>query len=89
MKIGRDKMYTLYKIDAREWIRKTIEKMDNSETDSSSEWNRFWEEIYFELGGKSACSACKGCPKKAGYTLWYLGRIKDPTEKEWKCLLMR
>ena len=51
--------------------------MENRETESSSEWNKFWEETYFELGGKSACSACKGCPKKAGYTLWYLGRIKE------------
>ena len=69
-------MYTLYKIDAREWINGTTEKMENSETEDPLEWNRFWEETYFELGGKSACSACKGCPKKAGYTLWYLGRIK-------------
>lgn len=69
-------MYILNKIDAREWIRKTIEKMGNSETESSSEWNRFWEETYFELGGKSYYVARKGCPKKAGYTLWYLGRIK-------------
>jgi len=69
-------MYTLNKIDAREWIRKTIEKMEYSETESPFEWNRFWEETYFELGGEKYSVACKGCPKKAGYTLWYLGRIK-------------
>ena len=70
------KWYILYKLDAREWMKKTIKKMENSETEDPLEWNRFWEETYFEFGGKSACSACKGCPKKAGYTLWYLGRIK-------------
>lgn len=70
-------MYTLSKINAREWIRKTIEKMENSETESPFEWNRFWEETYFELGGEKYSVACKGCPKKAGYTLWYLGRIKE------------
>lgn len=69
-------MYILNKIDAREWIRKTIEKMENHETEDRLEWNRFWEETYFELGGKSYSVAHKGCPKKAGYTLWYLGRIK-------------
>jgi hypothetical protein len=78
------KWYILYKLDAREWIRKTIEKMGNSETDSSSDWNKFWEEIYYDLGGKSACSACKGCPKKAGYTLWYLGRIKESNREREK-----
>ncbi|NMX21100.1 hypothetical protein C5S30_01400 [ANME-1 cluster archaeon GoMg4] len=69
-------MYILNKIDALEWIRKTIEKMENHETEDRLEWNRFWEETYFELGGKSYSVAHKGCPKKAGYTLWYLGRIK-------------
>jgi len=34
-------MYILYKIDAPKWIRKTIEKMENSETESPFEWNRF------------------------------------------------
>ena len=71
-----NEMYTLNKIDAREWIKKTIKKMENSETESSSDWNRFWEETYFELGGTSDTVARKSCPKKAGYTLWYLGRIK-------------
>jgi hypothetical protein len=70
-------MYTLNKLDAREWIRKTIKKMENRETDSSSDWNKFWEETYFDLGGEKYSVACKGCPKKAGYTLWYLGRIKE------------
>jgi len=69
-------MYILNKIDAREWIMKTIGKMENRETEDRLEWNGFWEETYFELGGKSYSVACKGCPKKAGYTLWYLGRIK-------------
>ena len=50
--------------------------MENSETENPFGWNRFWEETYFELGGKSYSVAHKGCPKKAGYTLWYLGRIK-------------
>ncbi|MEA2033221.1 MAG: hypothetical protein U9N41_06525 [Euryarchaeota archaeon] len=75
------KWYILYKLDAREWIRKTIKKMENRETDSSSDWNKFWEEIYYDLGGTSACAACKGCPKKAGYTSWYLGRIKGSNRK--------
>lgn len=70
-------MYTLNKIDAREWIKKTIKKMENSETESPFEWNRFWEETYFELGGEKHSVACKPCPKKAGYTLWCLGRIKE------------
>ena len=75
------KWYILYKLDAREWIKKTIKKMENRETESSSDWNNFWEEIYYDLGGTSACTACKGCPKKAGYTLWYLGRIKVSNRK--------
>jgi len=69
-------MYTLYIIDAREWMKKTIKKMENSEAESPFEWNRFWEETYFDLGGEKDSVARKGCPKKAGYTLWYLGRIK-------------
>ena len=69
-------MYILYKIDAREWMKKTIKKMENSETESPFEWNRFWEETYFDLGGEKDYCARKGCPKKAGYTLWYLGRIE-------------
>ena len=71
-----NEMYTLNKIDAREWIKKTIKKMENSETESSSDWNRFWEETYFELGGTSDTVARKGCPKKSRIYFMVFGANK-------------
>ena len=67
----------LYKIPAKDWVLKTTEKMKKNNKQDASSWNKYWEETYFELGGKNQYAACKGCPKKAAYTLWYLGRIKN------------
>ena len=64
-------------IVAKDWILKTTEKMKNNNKEDTSSWNFYWEETYSELGGKKESVAHKGCPKKAGYTLWYLGRIKN------------
>ncbi len=67
----------LYYIQVNDWVLKTAEKMKNANRQDSDSWNTFWEKTYFDLGGKNKFSARKGCPKKAAYTLWYLGRIKN------------
>ena len=67
----------LFYIQANDWVLKTAEKMKKDNRQDSDSWNTFWEETYFDLGGKKSSTACKGCPKKAAYTLWYLGRIKN------------
>jgi len=74
-------MFKLNKIDARKWIKENVKKMESSNAEYPFEWNKFWEETYFALGGKSPTVASKGCPKKAGYTLWYFGRIKGSNKK--------
>ncbi|MBN2488270.1 MAG: hypothetical protein JXA98_04515 [Methanosarcinaceae archaeon] len=67
----------LYQVPVKDWVLKTTEKMKKNSKQDVSSWNKYWEETYFELDGKKASIACKGCPRKAAYTLWYLGRIKN------------
>ena len=67
----------LFHIQAKDWVVKTAEKMMGNNRQDKGSWNTFWEETYFELGGNKSSIACKGCPKNAAYTLWYLGRIKN------------
>lgn len=74
-------MFKLNKIDARKWVKETVKKMESSNAEYPFEWNKFWEETYFALGGKSPTVASNDCPKKAGYTLWYFGRIKGSNKK--------
>lgn len=65
-----------YQVPAKDWVLKTTEKMKKDSKQDVNFWNIYWEETYYELDGKKASIACKGCPRKAAYTLWYLGRIK-------------
>ena len=64
-------------IVAKDWILKTAAKMKKNNKEDAFSWNFYWKETYFELGGKKVSVAHKSCPKNAGYTLWYLGRIKN------------
>ena len=61
----------LYKIDLKDWILGTIEKVE-----SGSDWNRAWKKTYFELGGKSRESGSKFSPMNGAAILYQLGRIK-------------
>jgi len=70
---GRDLIYL--NLNLWEWVKGTIDKICLAEPITISEWNGAWERTYFELGGKKRSSGTKGCPKKAAYTLYYLGRI--------------
>lgn len=67
----------LFNIQAKDWVLITSEKMKANNRQDASSWNAFWEETYYELGGNKSSISCKGCPKKAAYVLWYLGRIKN------------
>ena len=71
----------LFHILGRDWVLKTAKKMIKNNRQDAASWNKYWEVTYFELGGKKKSTACKGCPIKAAYTLWYLGRIRD-TERQ-------
>lgn len=67
----------LFNIQAKDWVLITSDKMKVSGSQDASSWNAFWEETCYELGGNKSSISCKGCPKKAAYVLWYLGRIKN------------
>lgn len=69
------KNLTYFKLNLWDWIRGTIEKIH--EPYAKEEWNEAWVETYKELGGKSPESGKKGCPKKAAYCLFMMGRIKE------------
>jgi len=66
--------FKFFNVNLIEWIEKTIRKMGISI--DSNLWNSNWYESYFECGGQNSESGKKVCPKKAAYTLFYLGRIK-------------
>jgi hypothetical protein len=76
--------FKLYNLDARDWIRITTEKMENSGKLSKVDWNIFYKETYKELGGKSTSVRNKGCPRLAGYVLWLLGRLKISNREKLK-----
>lgn len=65
----------LYKIPCNVWVSDTIRKMIDSKVNDSSSWLRNWSDTYYQLGGKSASVAKKGCPSTAAFGLWNLGRI--------------
>ena len=67
----------LCKIPVSNWVGGAVEKMRRDDTESVSNWNRYWLETYFDLGGTSKESSRKGCPKAAAYGLWFLGRLKN------------
>lgn len=66
---------TLCGIPVTSWVFGAIAKASATKDDSMTYWRHAWEETYFELGGKSASVAQKGCPMKAAYGLWQSGRI--------------
>jgi hypothetical protein len=57
------------------WVLGTVTKMRQAGATESADWNRFWVHTYRELGGRSAESGKKGCPKSGAYALWFLGRL--------------
>lgn len=67
----------LFKIPLTLWVRKTIEKMNQSGENDIYGWSRSWLQAYEDLGGRSTESGKKGCPQHAAYGLWQLGRIKE------------
>ena len=66
---------TYLRLNLWDWIRGTIEKIQH-EPYAKEEWNKAWVKTYKELGGKSQESGKKGCPKKAAYCLFMMGKIK-------------
>ena len=66
---------TYLKINLWDWIRGTIDKIH--EPYAKEKWNKAWVDTYKELGGKSQESGKKGCPKRAAYCLFMMGRIKE------------
>ena len=68
------KNLTYFKLNLWDWIRGTIDKIH--EPYAKEEWNKAWVQTYKELGVKSQKSGKKGCPKKAAYCLFMMGRIK-------------
>ena len=69
--INRIKLRDLYKINLKDWVLSTIEKVERG-----TDWNCAWKKTYFELGGKSRESGSKFCPMKGAEVLYRLGRIK-------------
>ena len=69
--INRIKLRNLYKINLKDWVLNTIEKVEKG-----TDWICAWRETYFELGGRSKESGSKFCPMKGAETLYRLGRIK-------------
>ena len=69
--INRIKLRDLYKINLKDWVLNTIEKVEKGD-----DWNCAWKETYFELGGKSRESGSKFCPMNGAEVLYRLGRIK-------------
>ena len=67
----------LFHIPLTDWVRGTIDKMNEYEKKDSHSWSQFWYSTYQELGGKSGSSGTKSCPQHAAFGLWQLGRIKD------------
>lgn len=65
----------LFRISLVHWVRRTIEKMNEAGVDSIADWNDYWFESYWELGGRKKSSGSKDCPKYAAYGLWHLGLI--------------
>lgn len=86
--INRIKLRHLYKINLKDWVLNTIEKVERG-----SDWNSAWKKTYFELGGTSKESGRKFSPMKGAETLYRLGRIKESKkpfrkpelEEIWNC----
>lgn len=75
--VQTSELMVLNKIPVTPWVCGTAEKMRKADTESVSNWNRYWLETYHELGGASGQSGSKGCPRAAAYGLWYLGRVQE------------
>jgi hypothetical protein len=65
---------TFLGVDLWDWVRGTVDRV--GEDSSPGAWNSAWVTTYKALGGKNPFSGTKGCPMKAAYTLYYLGRIE-------------
>ncbi|MDE2721890.1 MAG: dTMP kinase [Gemmatimonadota bacterium] len=66
----------LYKINLKDWVLNTIEKVERG-----NNWNCAWKETYFELGGKTRESGSKFSPMNSAEVLYRLGRIKGSGQR--------
>ena len=63
-------------IDIVGWVTRTVEKVERAAQSDPAAWAAAWLEAYRELGGQHASVGRKGCPRRAAYGLWLLGRLK-------------
>jgi hypothetical protein len=82
---------SINKIDKVRWVQRTMEKMQDKNSDDKQLWNACWLEAYIEIGGKSENTGSKPCPKAAAYGLWYLGHIvgSERTQQNWPLAKIR